>query len=562
MTFTSWSIQREDITLLRALEGVSHETGFYIDVGANHPTFDSDTRLFYDHGWHGINIEPSPRWYKLLAQERPRDINIHAAASNKSGFITLYDHPEGGLGTISETFADRHAHEFSIEKKAVRVPAVTLASVCEQHAAREIHFLKIDVEGHEQSVIEGMDFRRFRPWILCIEAVEPLKVHIPTHDAWDHLLIEAGYVFAHFDGLNRWYVAAEHPERLPLLLSRSVDYVHWTYLNRIQDLETKVRGMEQGSAKSLYELVEQQKAIPVESLPVLIGNAFQTRPENDLYEALYGGSEPVRNEPSIVGLSSSLCRQLHFSLDSFRYWMKQMGRRPRLHRKDWEWFYIAQAFFERGKLMPEARGLVFAVGKEPLPSVMAKMGCRVVATDQAPEAAAASGWSGSMYSSQVDSLHYPTILDRETFITNVQFEHVDMNNIPHHFASGFDFCWSSCAFEHLGSLELGMRFVENSMETLRPGGVAVHTTEYNLSSDEATIDTPGTSIYRRRDINELVARLEQKGYSVEPIDWTLGRGFAEVIVDPAPYRQSPHLKLSYAGYDCTSIGLIISKPHQ
>lgn len=311
---------------------------------------------------------------------------------------------------------------------------------------------------------------------------------------------------------------------------------------------------------SLVELVEQRKTIPVETLPGLIGDAFQHLPENDLYEALYGGSEPMRDEPTAVGLASTLCRQLHFSLDEFRFWMRQMGRRPRLHRKDWEWFYIVQALFERGKLLPDARGLVFAVGQEPLPSVMAKLGCKIVATDQAPEAAAASGWGlGNMYSAQLDTLHHTRVVDGDAFFANVRFEHADMNDIPGHFASKFDFCWSSCALEHLGSLEHGMRFVENSIDTLRPGGVAVHTTEYNLSSNGVTTETLGTSLYRRRDIDELVARLERKGHSVEPIDWTVGRGFAERVVDRTPYRQSPHLKLSYEGYDCTSIGLIIRK---
>lgn len=244
MAVTSWSIQREDMQLLRALHGVSHEVGFYIDVGANAPDEHSDTKVFYDHGWHGINIEPSPHWYKRLVEERPRDINIHAAASDKPGSVLLFDHPNGGLGTLNETFADRHETEHNIPKVGVSVESVTLTSVCDQHAPKDIHFLKIDVEGHEAEVIRGMDFRKYRPWILCIEAVEPLKVHIPTHQAWDSMLVQGGYGFVRFDGLNRWYVAAERTELCQAFTYPIDDYIHWTYQRHMDHLERRVRELE------------------------------------------------------------------------------------------------------------------------------------------------------------------------------------------------------------------------------------------------------------------------------------------------------------------------------
>lgn len=245
MSYISWSIHYEDILLLRALQGVHHEQAFYIDVGANNPQEDSVTKLFYDHGWHGLNIEASPYWYSRLVAERPRDINIHAAASDRAGRETLYDHPEGGLATLNEEFADRHVEDWNIPKRAVEVEAVTLTSLCEQHAPKDIHFLKIDVEGHEEQVIRGMDFSRFRPWILCIEATEPMRVHVHTHDAWEPILLAADYQYTQFDGLNRWYVAKEHPERVNAMQFRVDDFVHWTRLRRITDLEAQVAALQQ-----------------------------------------------------------------------------------------------------------------------------------------------------------------------------------------------------------------------------------------------------------------------------------------------------------------------------
>jgi FkbM family methyltransferase len=250
MAWTSWSIQREDMTLLRALHGVGPE-GFYVDVGANHPTYDSDTKLFYDAGWKGINIEPSPHWFRLIQQERPRDTNINAAATDFDGKITLFDHPEGGLGTLDESYADRHVGEWNVAKRPIEVPALRVDTILRKYvpnAKKQIHFMKIDVEGHEEKVLRGCDFITYRPWILCVEAVEPMKVHVPTHEAWDHLLIEAGYRYMRFDGLNRWYVAEEHPERFEAFAFPVDDYIHWSYLQRIRELEARVHDLEKRAA--------------------------------------------------------------------------------------------------------------------------------------------------------------------------------------------------------------------------------------------------------------------------------------------------------------------------
>ncbi len=241
----SYSGWREDIMLLRALAGVHHEDAFYIDAGANSPSEDSVTKIFYDHGWHGINIDASPHWYSKLLAERPRDINIHAAVSDKEGRLTLFDQPEGGLGTLVEEFADRHEKEYGIAKRGVEVEAVTLTSLCEQYAPSVIHFLKIDVEGFEEQAIRGMDFSRFRPWIVCVEATEPNRFDVHTHEKWESMLIEANYTFVQFDGQNRWYVANEKPELMSAFQYHVQEYVHHSFIRRIEELEARNRHLEQ-----------------------------------------------------------------------------------------------------------------------------------------------------------------------------------------------------------------------------------------------------------------------------------------------------------------------------
>jgi hypothetical protein len=150
------------------------------------------------------------------------------------------------------------------------------------------------------------------------------------------------------------------------------------------------------------------------------------------------------------------------------------------------------------------------------------------------------------------------LCDPERFAKLVRWRDVDMRNIPSDLRDA-DFCWSCCALEHLGSIEAGLRFIEHSVDCLRPGGVAVHTLEFNLDSNSATISEGGTVLFRRRDIEELVKRLEASGHRVEPVDWDQGDALLDNYTDVPPYHPDCHLRLKIAGYRCTSLGLIIMR---
>ena len=83
-------------------------------------------------------------------------------------------------------------------------------------AAATIDFLSIDVEGHEREVLAGGDWKTWRPRIVVVEATEPTTT-IPSHEKWEGILLEASYLFATFDGLNRYYVRKEDAELVPVL---------------------------------------------------------------------------------------------------------------------------------------------------------------------------------------------------------------------------------------------------------------------------------------------------------------------------------------------------------
>jgi SAM-dependent methyltransferase len=238
-----------------------------------------------------------------------------------------------------------------------------------------------------------------------------------------------------------------------------------------------------------------------------------------------------------------------------------MKIRPRFYRKWWEFFYIAQTLFERGLLTAGKRGIGFGIGREPLPALFASFGVEIVASDQSLEAAERSGWVQSgQHSHELSALNESGICTEATFSRLVSFREVDMNDIPSSLDEEFDFCWSSCSLEHLGSLRHGLDFIENSLRTLKSGGVAIHTTEFNLTSNVDTLESAGVSIYRRCDIDEFLEKMRARDFIVSPIDWTLGEGFAETVVDMPPYRIEPHIRLNVGEFDVTSIGLVIQKP--
>ena len=200
--FISYAQAREDVVLVRSLREIPPEQGFYIDIGGFHPHLDSVTKAFYDVGWHGINVEPSPELMAAFHHERTRDINLEVAVSSQPGELVFFGNENGQLGTLEERYADPNGGRRVVQ-------ALTLTSICEAHAPKDIHFLKIDVEGHERDVLDGMDFKRFRPWILLIESVVP-NTHIPTYQEWEEIVVSSGYKFVLADAINRYYLAEEH----------------------------------------------------------------------------------------------------------------------------------------------------------------------------------------------------------------------------------------------------------------------------------------------------------------------------------------------------------------
>lgn len=233
----SYAQNGEDVRLWRALDCV--QTGFFVEVGGWEPEVDSASRSFYGRGWSGVVVEPVPEYASRFRSARPRDRVFQVLAGAEEGSADFTVFPSTGLSTTVPDHALRHI-ESGLESRHEVVPVRPMDHLLKEAGSpNEIHFMTIDVEGAEEAVIRGLALTDYRPWILLVEATVPRSSE-PCFDVWEHLLLDKGYRFVAFDGLNRFYVAEEHAElgeqlQLPPNTLDNFQTIH--QVNAMQEIE-------------------------------------------------------------------------------------------------------------------------------------------------------------------------------------------------------------------------------------------------------------------------------------------------------------------------------------
>jgi hypothetical protein len=169
----SYSQFGEDIAVLRLADRMGIRQGIYLDAGAFHPIFGSNTLLLHKAGWQGINIDLAPERIATFEQMRPRDHNVAACLSDglRSVQIAHYEIP-----STDRIVSDAEKNSI-VGGKPIRLSArttTTLTAIIDQSLFKieDIKYLNIDCEGHDLAVLRGLDMNRCRPSIVTIEAYD------------------------------------------------------------------------------------------------------------------------------------------------------------------------------------------------------------------------------------------------------------------------------------------------------------------------------------------------------------------------------------------------------
>ncbi len=297
---------------------------------------------------------------------------------------------------------------------------------------------------------------------------------------------------------------------------------------------------------------------------------------------------PIRQclESAALGYppSTKICTASDLDADWHRNLCALIGATNPLLRKLWEWTYSLKVLSDLGAFQRKGSGLGFGCGSEPMASLCANFAQHVLVTDAPPDVIDGKGWSDTnQHTASLSDARFPALAPGVDLNAVLGFEFVDMNAIPDHLHDRFAFVWSSCALEHIGSKRAGLAFIVNSLRCLKPGGVAVHTTEYDLSGS-STIDDWATVLFNQNDFElvlpGLVRELEQSqpghSYELMPLKLERGQAFLDGYVDIPPYAYHPSLNTSFSpdqdknygypmlnlsvdGFPCTSIAVVIRR---
>ena len=165
----SYSEWGEDLFISKYFKNVNK--GFYVDVGAYHPFFLSNTQLLFKNDWEGINVDINPTSIEIFENARPNDYNINVAISNKNKkYINYYT--KNMINILSTTVIDSAKTAFlnnSFSTRKIKCRKLNYIISKTKFKNKKIDFLNIDTEKSEVDVLKSLNFRKYKPKLICIE---------------------------------------------------------------------------------------------------------------------------------------------------------------------------------------------------------------------------------------------------------------------------------------------------------------------------------------------------------------------------------------------------------
>ena len=171
----SYSQFNED--LLIDLLFLKKGNGIYVDVGANDPVFNSNTKRFYDKGWHGINIEPGVEQFEKFISSRGRDINLNVGVGPIKGTMDFYRViGDSTLSSFNKKAAMKMAEKYELKVAKEEVVVLRLVDIFYEHLMdQHVDFMSVDAEGFDLDVLKSNDWSKFRPSLIMVEVDSQYK---------------------------------------------------------------------------------------------------------------------------------------------------------------------------------------------------------------------------------------------------------------------------------------------------------------------------------------------------------------------------------------------------
>ncbi len=203
----TYSQHGEDLMIVNIFSLIGIERGTYLDLGAHHPVNISNTKLLYDRGWRGVNVEANPNLIAEFIRERPYDLNVCIGVGSRNGTATFFMHDEL---SGRNTFSFREANEVNAEHGLEYLTTKTLRlesfnTIRQKYFGMAMpDFISCDVEGLDYEVLKAAELNFKPPAVICVE-IRPTAI-----PAFNHMMLLKGYYSHCRMGENSIYVHHVH----------------------------------------------------------------------------------------------------------------------------------------------------------------------------------------------------------------------------------------------------------------------------------------------------------------------------------------------------------------
>ena len=200
-TTHSYSQYGEDLLIAAHFENMNN--GFFVDLGAHHPFRFSNTNIFYDKGWRGINVEPNPDAISLFDKYRDKDINLQCGIGLCDASMIYYMYKEPAFNTFSKKYSEESPSPLV---KKLTIPIRKLSDILDQNLPShisKIDLLNIDIEGFELEALKSNNWNKYIPQYILLENGYSKTIQTDLQDECTLFLKEKKYsiVSKHYNTL-------------------------------------------------------------------------------------------------------------------------------------------------------------------------------------------------------------------------------------------------------------------------------------------------------------------------------------------------------------------------